>query len=152
MSNRLPTNDVVVLGHGFETILLIGRVSARRMHGLHRDDPRLKRRLRPSIMRLRQLLHDDAARIALRRAWHELGLRGSPQLLTSDGLTARVVEAVESGHLLALYVPRHVGPPVLSIDQDGLRTRIAAAERVTISTLPERMWPTGQTRRDSSRW
>ena len=85
-------------------------------------------------MRLRQLLHDDAARISLWRAWHELGLRGSPQLLTSDGLAARVAEAVESGRLLALNVPRHVSPPVLSIDHDGLRTRIAAAELVAVST------------------
>lgn len=134
MSGRFAKNDVVILGHGFETILLIGPVSARRMHGIHRDDPRLKRRLRPSIMRLRQLLHDDAARIALRRAWHELGLPGSPQLLTSDALAGRVAEAVEHGRLLALYVPHHVVPPVLSIDQDGLRTRIVAAELVTVST------------------
>jgi hypothetical protein len=120
--------EILVLGQGHEIVLLIGMHAARRLRGLHRDDARLKRRLRPSVALIRRLLQDDTVQIGLRRAWHDLGMRGSEHSVKADLLGQRLVEAIEADHVLAIALSRSTYGAPDSIDETALKARVRSVE------------------------
>jgi hypothetical protein len=128
MNKHFTTSKVFILGEGQDIVLLLSAAAKWRLRGLHRDDPGLKLRLRPTIMLLQSLLRDDRAQAGLRRAWHDLGLPGSGVPLSAVGSSQRVVEAVEAGRILAIYFPRPAHVMSGTIDEAALKARVAGVE------------------------
>jgi hypothetical protein len=118
--------DIVVLRGTLDTVLLAAPAAAGRLRGLYAGDPRLRRRMRPSLAQVRRILQDDTNRLRLLRAWSDLRLPGDPPAGSGELIATRLGQAIESERIIALSLPRPARVSDTAIDRGAIAARVSA--------------------------